>query len=204
MKITLIGDSIRQQYEPKVRELLGNEFEIWSPEDNCRFAQYTLRGLFDWAKEMEGSEIVHFNCGHWDVCRLFEYGTFTDEAEYVKTMSRILDIFEARGFKVIFATTTPVREANLYNKNEDIKRFNQLISDIVRERGGVVNDLYSLLAGDVDANIREDMLHLSDEGKALCAQQVAACIRDVAKRIPKVENGKGTCESDQSGAPVLI
>lgn len=204
MKVTLIGDSIRQQYEPGVRELLGDEFEIWSPTDNCRFAQYTLRGLFDWAREMDGSAIVHFNCGHWDVCRLFEYGTFTDEDEYVRTMSRILDVLQTRGCKVIFATTTPARDENPYNRNEDINRFNRLVADMVRERGGVVNDLYSLFAGDVDTYICDDTLHLSDEGVKICAQQVAACIKDVARMIFHDADHVKTCVDDKSGAPVLI
>ncbi|MBR5485183.1 MAG: hypothetical protein IKV41_01570, partial [Oscillospiraceae bacterium] len=67
MKVTLLGDSIRQQYGPKVAELLGDEFEIWAPEENCRFAKYTLRGLFDWASNIEGSQIVHWNNGLWDL-----------------------------------------------------------------------------------------------------------------------------------------
>ena len=71
MKITLLGDSIRQQYSFRVKNLLGSDFDVWEPKENCRFSQYTLRGLFDWAEKMEGSEVVHWNNGHWDVCRLF-------------------------------------------------------------------------------------------------------------------------------------
>lgn len=46
MKIVLLGDSIRLAYAPRVIELLGDEFEVFHPEDNCRFAKYMLRGLF--------------------------------------------------------------------------------------------------------------------------------------------------------------
>ena len=45
MKVTLLGDSIRQQYTPKVKELLGEDYEVWAPEDNCRFVKYTLHGV---------------------------------------------------------------------------------------------------------------------------------------------------------------
>lgn len=49
MKVTLLGDSIRQiGYGTKVPELLGNSFEVFQPNDNCRFIKYILRGLFDW------------------------------------------------------------------------------------------------------------------------------------------------------------
>ena len=39
MKITLIGDSIRMQYEPLVREALGDKFDIFAPVENCRYAK---------------------------------------------------------------------------------------------------------------------------------------------------------------------
>ena len=53
MKITLLGDSIRMiGYGTKVPGLLGDEFTVYQPDDNCRFAKYTLRGLFEWADDM--------------------------------------------------------------------------------------------------------------------------------------------------------
>ena len=134
VKVTLLGDSIRQQYEHRVRELLGDTFDVWAPRENCRFSQYTLRGLFDWAEHMDGSEIVHWNNGYWDVCRLFGDGTFSDEDDYVKNMLRIIDVLQKKHCLVIFATTTPVRSANMYNKNEDIDRFNRRIVPLLRAR----------------------------------------------------------------------
>lgn len=52
----LIGDSIRcgsvksPGYECFVREKLKGSCNVYSPDENCRFAQYTLRGLCDWVK----------------------------------------------------------------------------------------------------------------------------------------------------------
>ena len=94
MKVTLLGDSIRMQYGPRVKELLGESFDVWAPQENCRFAQFTLRGLFDWAESMDGSEIIHWNNGHWDLCRLFGDGTFSDEEDYIKNMLRIVEILK--------------------------------------------------------------------------------------------------------------
>ena len=60
MKITLLGDSIRLiGYGPLVPGLLGDGFEVFQPGDNCRFAKYTLRMLFEWAGNMKGSRVVH-------------------------------------------------------------------------------------------------------------------------------------------------
>ena len=183
MKITLLGDSIRQQYAQKVADLLGDEFEVWAPEDNCRFAKYTLRGLFDWANDMKGSEIVHWNNGHWDICRLFGDGTFTSEDEYVENMLRILDILQKRHAAVIFATTTPVLSSNIYNANEEIDRFNSRMVQLLQERGVIINDLNSLLKLDVGKYICEDAIHLTGEGIDLCADKVASCIKSVVKAI---------------------
>lgn len=77
MKITLLGDSIRGAYGKEVPRLLGDDFTVYQPQDNCRFSAYTLRGLFEWREEMEGSRIVHWNNGLRDICNLFGDGCFT-------------------------------------------------------------------------------------------------------------------------------
>ena len=208
MKVTLLGDSIRQQYTPLVKELLGEEFDVWTPEQNCMFAQYTLRGLFDWASNMEGSDIVHWNNGHWDVCRLFGDGTFSDEEDYVKNILRIAHILQKRYGTVIFATTTPVRSLNQYNKNEDIDRFNQRVVSLLRECGVIINDLNGLLRPDVERYICEDNIHLSDEGIALCAAQVASSIKAAAENTMHVSEPKENVLREDTvnnlGAPVLL
>lgn len=185
MKITLLGDSIRMMgYGLKVPELLGEDFEVFQPDDNCRFAKYTLRGLFDWKQDMEGSRIVHWNNGLWDICNIFGDGLFTSETEYVENMLRIADILLSRYEKVIFATTTPVTEQNPYNRNEDIERYNDLIVPLLREKGIIINDLYKLVSSDIDKYIRkDDNIHLTDEGIKVCAEQVAAVIKEVAQSL---------------------
>ena len=132
MKISLIGDSIRMQYENRVRELLGEEHECFSPSENCRFAKYNLRGMWDWKTDMLRSRVVHWNCGLWDICEIFDEGMFTSLEEYCATVLRVADILLSRHEKVIFATTTPVREENTYNNNEDIIRYNEAIVPLLR------------------------------------------------------------------------
>lgn len=206
MKITLLGDSIRQQYCPKVQEILGDGFEIWAPDDNCRFAKYTLRGLFDWAADMEGSEIVHWNNGLWDLCRLFDEYTFTDDDEYVKNILRIADILKKKYNTVIFATTTPVRYTNVYNSNEDIDRINKIIVPLLQERGVIINDLNALIRDDVDRYICDDTIHLSEEAIDICAAQVAEYIKEAAKNVlsAHVELQHDEILRDSTGAPVLL
>lgn len=206
IKVTLLGDSIRYiGYGNVVPKLLGDDFEVFQPEDNCRFAKYTLRGLFDWEKDMEGSRIIHWNNGLWDIANLFGDGLFTSEEEYVANMERIADILLSRYDKVIFATITPVTEANPYNSNRDIERYNSLIVPILRKKGVIINDLYGSLAGDIDKYIRkDDNIHLTDAGIELCSKQVADIIKETAKTLDTVSKKRVNTVSDNafSGAPV--
>ena len=184
IKVTLLGDSIRQGYGKRVAELLGDGFEVFQPEDNCRFAQYMLRGLFDWKDAMADSRIVHWNCGLWDVCDLFGDGAFTREAEYTDTVLRIARLLLREHEAVIFATTTPVDPRNPYNRNEVIARYNQIIVPELQKLGVQIDDLYALVQPHIDAYIRkDDLLHLTDDGVEAAAVQVADSIRAAAARL---------------------
>ena len=95
-KIILLGDSIRLSYQNRVCELLGSDFAVWGPDDNCRFASYTLRMLYDYREQLKGADVIHFNCGLWDMCDLFDDGPFTPLEVYVEQMVRIAKILPGR------------------------------------------------------------------------------------------------------------
>ena len=202
IKVVLLGDSIRAAgYGNVVPELLGEEYEVYQPNVNGRNAKYTLRCLFDYASQMAGSRIVHWNNGLWDICNLFGDGTFSTEDEYVTTMLRIADILLSRYDKVIFATTTPVSPQNIYNDNEDIRRFNALIVPKLQEKGVIINDLYTPVATDIEKYICEDLIHLSQAGVELCAGLVADAVRQAAKMLPTVTEER-VLKEKETGAPV--
>ena len=185
-KVTLLGDSIRYiGYGKYIQDLLGDDFVVWQPDDNCRFAAYLHRMVFDYAGDIEGSKIVHYNAGLWDMNILFEDGVpFTSEEDYVKLILRITELLRRKCEKLIFATTTPVYPGNPHHSNERIARYNSLIVPELEKRGVVINDLYSLLIGDLTTNIRsDDMIHLTEPAEKLCADQVARVIREQAKPV---------------------
>ena len=180
-KLTLLGDSIRLiGYGTKVPELLKDEFTVYQPDDNCRFAKYTLRGvLYEWANEIENSDIIHWNNGLWDVCDLGD-GAFSSKEEYVDNMVRIAKLLKKKAKTVIFATTTPVRNDHPHNSNELIIEYNNAVCPLLSDMGIVINDLHSLVYPDIDKYIREDdKIHLTDEGIELCADKVAENVRKV-------------------------
>lgn len=183
-KVILLGDSIRQiGYGARVAELLKDECRVWQPEDNCRFAQYTLRGICaEWNNEMAGADVIHWNNGLWDICdyQLEDGGCFTDPDEYVHTMVRVAKVLLKTAKTVIFATTTPVTEKNQLMHNADIIRYNEKVVPVLREMGIRINDLHSLVAADVENLIRtDDDTHLTPKGIEVCAAQVADAIRAV-------------------------
>ena len=179
-KVTLLGDSIRQiGYGTRVPELLGDEYEVFQPEDNCRFVKYTLRMLFDFKAQIEGSDVIHWNNGLWDIpTALYDDGEpFTSEEEYVENMLRVARILKTLGKRVIFATTTPVHNEYFYNKNEVINRYNEIIVPKLEEMGVEINDLNGLVMQDLYRYVGEDQIHLSAEGVELCAAQVVKMIK---------------------------
>ena len=183
MKISLLGDSIRLiGYGTKISEYLSNA-EIFQPTDNCRFAKYTLRGLFDWREQLADSDVIHWNNGLWDACVILPDGKpFTEIDEYVENLKRIASILLSITPNVIFATTTPVRDANVYNKNSIIEEYNKRAAEALIPMGVTVNDLYTAVASDINRYIREDdNIHLTDDGISLCASLVADKIKKISE-----------------------
>ena len=179
-KVVLLGDSIRLWgYGTKLQEVLGDEYEVCQPEDNCRFTKYTLRGMFDWADLLKGTDIIHWNNGLWDATELFGDGTFTTEEEYISDCVRIARILKKITPNVIFATTTPVWDEFEYTHNDKIQRFNEIIVPRLQEMGVKINDLHSIVAEDIHGNIKEcDKIHLSEKGIDLCAKAVVKAIKE--------------------------
>ncbi|MBO5047244.1 MAG: SGNH/GDSL hydrolase family protein [Clostridia bacterium] len=177
-RVILLGDSIRRiGYGTKVPELLGEEYTVWQPEDNCRFAKYTLRMLWEQQNALKGADVIHWNNGLWDVNDLFGDGNFTSIEEYTDTILRILKILKTYTDKIIFATTTPVNPKEPYNDNETIQRYNNHITKVLREHGVVINDLYTTVAQDIEKYICDDNIHLSEAGIEICSKQVTDAIK---------------------------
>jgi len=179
-KIVLLGDSIRLiGYGKRVCELLSDNYEVWQPDDNCRFSSYTLRLIYDNIGYIKDADIIHWNNGLWDTCHLFDDGTFTSIAVYVENMKRIARILLTLGKKVVFATTTPVTPSNPITCNDDIDAFNKAVVPALQKMGVLINDLNKTVLQNIDEYIRkDDNIHLSEKGIEVCAKQVTDFIKD--------------------------
>lgn len=183
IKVTLLGDSIRLiGYGKYVPEILGDEYEVWQPSDNCRFTEYTMRMLAEEKDHIAGSRIIHWNNGLWDANDLFGDGPFTTEERYAENLERIARLLLQRCDRLIFATTTPVRHDTPNHTIERVKRYNEIAVDVLTKQGVTINDLFSLLEPDIYRYIRDDdKIHLTYEAAKLCAEQVAEKIREQAE-----------------------
>ena len=204
-RVTLLGDSIRLiGYGEPVARALAEGFEVWQPDSNCRFVQHTLRELWTYASHIEGSDIIHWNNGLWDVCDLFGDGPFTPIDRYVEERVRLATLLKKRTRVLIFATTTPVREENPHNSNINIAAYNAALVPHLQKMGVQINDLYTPLSADVPRYIRaDDLIHLTEEGIALCAARVEAAIRAAAAGLCDTEVAPKTVKgASENGAPV--
>ena len=108
-KVALLGDSIRLYgYGRIVPKLLKGKAAVFQPKENCKFAKNLLRFLFDLKEDLKGCDVIHFNCGLWDVANIVGDGSlFSTDEEYAQNVLRIATALLKITPKVIFATTTP-------------------------------------------------------------------------------------------------
>ncbi len=163
--VFLIGDSIRHGsyrvtkysdrspgYGVYVKEQLEGIANVYAPDENCRFAQFTLRFLHKWAKEVpaEQIDIVHWNNGLWDALRLFGDEPLTPLNVYGDMLKRVYKRiqFLFPNAKVIFALSTSVIEEwahpEFIRYNHEIEQYNAKAIEVMNELGVEINDLYSL------------------------------------------------------------
>lgn len=191
--IYLIGDSIRfgavgsDGYGMHVKEKLLGKANVYAPEENCRFAQYTLRYLHEWTSKVdrEKIDIVHWNNGLWDVLRLFGDEPLTDIETYGIMLKRIYKRirFLFPNAKVIFALSTAVIEEwgkpDFFRYNSEIEQYNTKACEVMEELGVEVNDLYSLTAA-FDHSLHSDWVHFGTEGSTILADKVIeVCMKGI-------------------------
>lgn len=183
IKVALLGDSIRLMgYGPLVPALLGDGFEVFQPEENCRYAKFTLRGLVEWQAGLESCDIVHWNVGLWDTGTGPDGAPFSTPEEYLLNVKRIAAYLTARHRAVIFASTTPVKPGHPSNDTSRIAAYNALVVPELKKTGVLINDLFTLVSADIDRCLRDDdKIHLTAAGASLCAARIADVIRSAAR-----------------------
>lgn len=184
--VLLLGDSIRFGAPPSspgygvyVKEKLDGIANVFAPDDNCRFAQYTLRYIHTWATQVEAEKIdvIHWNNGLWDVLRLNGDEIFTPKDIYVYYLERVYKVLRKLfpNAKIIFASSTSVIEEwaspNFFRYNADIEEYNLAAKELMERLCVEVNDLYAV-SKTFPNEFHSDWVHFNEEGSKLLADVV--------------------------------
>ncbi|MHB9071531.1 MAG: SGNH/GDSL hydrolase family protein [Sedimentisphaerales bacterium] len=189
-RLLLIGDSIRQSYQPYVTAAMKDGIEVVGVDinTNCRDTNTTL-AIFDEAIASTKPTIIHWNNGLHDVKHLNPNADCQVSIDnYTKNLETIISRFKMLGNpKIIWATTTPVIE-ELHNKvglrrlNKEIKQYNDAAKAIMKKHGIAIDGLGSIIAENPVRYICEDGVHPTEEGKQVLSSNV---VRSVYSAIEK-------------------
>lgn len=183
--VFLIGDSIRRGYCDMTRKALANVAEVFFVEDNCKNTQNVITSLNVWANmfsDCNKVDVVHFNCGHWDVAHWCgaEF-SLTSEAEYRKNLQIIIYLISTLfpNAKIVFATTTTMnpngQQGVNVRTNEDIVRYNDIAKLVMIENDIEINDLFAITK-EWDSLHYEDYCHFTAESNLILGKAVAKTI----------------------------
>ena len=178
-KVLLLGDSIRQSYEPIVSKRLSGRAEVVGPKDNGRFSLYTLVSLRQWIEDLGKPKIIHWNnglhdCGHCPTRSPIQIPIemYTGNLEFILKQLREISPY------LIWATSTPVHPNSSFTsddwfwRNEEIDQYNQAASELMNRYNVPINDLHKLVFQKPDDYLSEDNIHLSEAGQQACANAV--------------------------------
>jgi lysophospholipase L1-like esterase len=197
-KVLLLGDSIRMSYQPLVADLLADEAEVVGPDANGAFSLFTLTSIPGWIGQLGRPDVIHWNNGIHDA----GYNPRRSPVQiplvdYVGNLRSIIrHIRDNLTPWLIFATSTPPHPDKPFKDEEwawkhgDIERYNEAALEVMDELKVPVNDLYALVSADLDTNICDDQLHLSETGKTLCADAVTGHLRNMLKERAAAEGAE--------------
>lgn len=185
-RVLLIGDSISIGYTLAVRRLLEGKANVHRIANNAADTERGLRQLQNWLGNQRW-DVIHFNWGLHDLKRVSDTETQVPLEQYERNLRRLVQQLKATGAKLIWASTTPVPEAELSprRKTRDAIVYNEAASRIMRENGIPIDDLYSLALPRLQQIQRPANVHFTETGSELLGAQVAESIRHaLAQRKP--------------------
>ncbi|MFT3880965.1 MAG: SGNH/GDSL hydrolase family protein [Gemmatales bacterium] len=181
-KVLLIGDSMARGYYKEVEEKLKGKAVVGRLTTSKSLGD---QAYLDEVKLILGQtrfDIVHVNNGL--------HGWGYTEAEYAAALPELLKTIRASAphAKVIWAATTPMRQADKLNtfsdKNDRVKQRNDLAAKLMAQESIPTDDLYSVIADKPEWYSR-DGVHLNAKGVSALATQVAETIRPVLSSLDK-------------------
>ncbi|MSU48255.1 MAG: SGNH/GDSL hydrolase family protein [Opitutus sp.] len=177
-RVLLIGDSISIGYTPAVRGLLGGVANVQRIPDNGGPTTRGLALIDEWLGDGRW-DVIHFNFGLHDIARVNAGQPRVTAADHGKNLRALVARLKATGARVIFATTTPVPNAEVrpVRRDADVIAYNAIATGVMAADGVAVNDLYAMARPRLDAIQQPANVHFTSEGYRALAEPVAAAIR---------------------------
>jgi acyl-CoA thioesterase-1 len=195
-RVLIIGDSVSVAYTLDVRKNLAGVANVHRIPANGGSTRTALGdyGLIRWLKPGEKWDVIHFNEGLHDLSYRFpddrdkndkgEYASPTNGGrpnvsleQYEKNLRLIVARLKQTGAKLIFASTTPVPDANAakYVKDSELP-YNAVAKKVMAEEGVAWNDLWAAVKPrQAELQGKRDV-HFMASGSTLLAKQVAEAI----------------------------
>lgn len=183
MKLVLIGDSIRQGYQPLVVKKLVGKAEVWGPVENCRHSLWAYAHFQEWVTD-QNPDVLHFNFGIHDALVMEEDGRnqiLLDQ--YCLNLERFIRAAVQLKIAMIWATTTPMYALEpgvpmaRWAKKPEIDEYNAAALEIATARGLAVNDLHQvILDNDYTKCLTQDGCHMTEFGNEVLSEAVVRAL----------------------------
>lgn len=166
-RVLLIGDSICNGYQEKVRDkLAGKAYVSFIATSRCLTDPYYAEDLAR-ILERDTYEVIHFNNGLHSLKVNEEFW----ESELCRTLALIKE--KASGASVIWATSTPLCDPEMTRK---VVTLNAIAARVMQEEKIPINDLFGLMNPMDRSEYWVDTFHYNDAAKQIQADRVALAI----------------------------
>jgi acetyl esterase/lipase len=197
-KVLILGDSISLGYTKDVRKQLEGKAVVSRARGgfvNCGNSGRYIEQMDKWLGDTKW-DIIHFNCGLWDICHRHEdskaygqrdkvKGTIMHKPdEYEANLRKIVARLKETGAKLIWANTTPVPDGEAGRIKGDEVKYNAIAAKVMAENKIAINDLYSYMLPKAKGYwTKPGDVHFTKEGSKYLASKVAAMIELAIKPV---------------------
>jgi hypothetical protein len=183
-RVLIIGDSISMGYTWEVRKLLAGKANVQHPDVNCWSTEFGVEHVKQWIGEKHW-DVIYLNFGLHDLKYLDDKGQYVTPdkgkqvasiKQYQANLRRIVATLRSTEAKLIFATTTPVPSGANGRVPGDEIRYNTAASEVMREMGVEIDDLWSVVNPSLTTLQQPHNVHFNSEGYRVLGVEVASRI----------------------------
>lgn len=181
-RVLLIGDSISIGYTLAVRKLLAGKANVHRIPTNGGPTSVGVAKIDAWLGAGKW-DLIHFNWGLHDL-KLMEGKHQVSPEDYEKNLRALVDKMKATGAKLVWATTTPVPEAEQKPPRQaaDVLSYNAAAKKIMEGNGVAIDDLYAFALPRLKEIQLRANVHYNAAGYQALAEEVARVIEPALRK----------------------